>query len=134
LHGGPAHKVLRKRNRIINKVKTKYWQKTHKYGVMLPKSVNKALCIDKESGTDLCTKAIAKEMKNVEHAFEFRDGDKVPVAHQKINCHMIFDVKMDITRKATLVAGDIRQARLMTWCSPVSCPGTVSAWHSYWQP
>jgi hypothetical protein len=70
-----AHKVLRKRDRIIHKVKTKYWQKTRKYGVMLPKSVNEALRIDRESGTDLWTKAIAKEMKNVEHAFEFRDGD-----------------------------------------------------------
>ncbi len=32
--------VLRKRNRIIMKAKTRYWAKTHKFGIELPKSVN----------------------------------------------------------------------------------------------
>jgi len=36
-------KVLRKRDRIIRKVKSRYWQRTHKYGVLVPKSVDEAL-------------------------------------------------------------------------------------------
>ena len=32
--------VLRRRNRIISKVKKKYWRTTHKYGIRVPKSVN----------------------------------------------------------------------------------------------
>ncbi|KAI2508430.1 Reverse transcriptase (RNA-dependent DNA polymerase) [Fragilaria crotonensis] len=48
---------------------------------------------------------IEQEMKNVMPAFEFIDGDKVPKFYKKIDCHMIFDVKMDLTRKARLVAG-----------------------------
>jgi Reverse transcriptase (RNA-dependent DNA polymerase) len=44
-------------------------------------------------------------MKNVMPAFEFRDDDKVPTGYKKIDCHMIFDVKVDLTRKARLVAG-----------------------------
>ena len=46
-----AQQVLRKRERIIRKVKSRYWDRTHKYGVLLPKSVAEALRIDNETGT-----------------------------------------------------------------------------------
>jgi hypothetical protein len=57
--------VLRRRNRIISKVKSKYWKTTHKFGIRLPHSVKQALQIDEETGTDLWRRAIEKEMKNV---------------------------------------------------------------------
>ena len=44
--------VIRKRNQIINKVKSKYWRISHKFGIRLPKTVDKALQIDRETGTD----------------------------------------------------------------------------------
>jgi hypothetical protein len=45
-------------------------------------------------------------MKNVRIAFQFlENGERVPVGYKWIRCHMVFDVKMDITRKARLVAG-----------------------------
>ena len=45
-------------------------------------------------------------MKNVQPAFNFLDEwDCAPNGYQKIKLHMIFDVKMDFTRKACLVAG-----------------------------
>ena len=106
--------TLRTRNRIIAKVKSRYWKTSHKYGVKLPHSVQEALKIDKETGTDFWWRAIQKEMKKVMIAFEFDDGmtpeqvrqDKTAyVAFQEIACHMIFDVKMDLTRKARFVAG-----------------------------
>ena len=97
--------VLRKRSRIINKVKSKYWKRTHKYGIRLPHSVEEALRIDEETGTDFWRMAIEKEMKNVMPAFEFRDDDKMPVGYEKIRCHMVFDVKIgDLTRKARFCA------------------------------
>jgi hypothetical protein len=34
---------LNKWNRIINKVRSKYWRTTHKYGIRLPKMVEEAL-------------------------------------------------------------------------------------------
>jgi len=34
---------LNKGNRIINRIKSKYWQTTHKYGIRLPKMVKEAL-------------------------------------------------------------------------------------------
>eukprot|EP00957_Ditylum_brightwellii_P171447 13051798-Ditylum_brightwellii.AAC.1 len=32
--------VIRKRNRIINKVKSKYWRISNKFGIRLPKTVD----------------------------------------------------------------------------------------------
>ena len=42
-------------------------------------------------------------MRNNAAAFEFR-YDVVPVGYKEIKCHMIFDVKADLTRKARFVA------------------------------
>jgi len=97
--------TLRKRDRIIKKAKTKYWAKSHKFGLELPKTVAQALQVDRDTGTDFWRKAIEKEMSNVLIAFEFRDDNIVPKFYKHIECHMIFDVKMDLTRKARLVAG-----------------------------
>ena len=44
-------------------------------------------------------------MLNVMPAFEFLDKNKPPVGCKKIDCHMIFEIKMDLTRKARFVAG-----------------------------
>jgi uncharacterized protein YdgA (DUF945 family) len=56
-------------------------------------------------GTDLWQKAIEKEMKTIDCAFEFPTNNKAPVDYQKINCHMVFDVKMTLEHKAWYVAG-----------------------------
>jgi hypothetical protein len=99
--------VLRRRDRIISKIKTRYHKRTHKFGIELPKSVKEALEIDKKTNTDYWRRAIEKEMKNVRPAFNILPaGARRPVARQEIRCHMIFDVKLgDLTRKARLVAG-----------------------------
>jgi hypothetical protein len=100
--------VLQKRNRIIAKLKTKYWVRTHKFGVKIPKTVKEAKLFDRENGNTLWWDAICKEMKNVRPAFEVWDKDvsELPPGYQKIACHMIFDVKMgeNFRRKARFVA------------------------------
>jgi hypothetical protein len=73
--------------------------------VELPKSVKQALAINRNTGTRFWTDAIEKEMKNVLPAFEFRDDDVMPPGFKKIDCHMVFDVKLDLVRKARFVAG-----------------------------
>ena len=81
---------------MIAKVRSHYWKCTHKFGILIPKSVKEALLLDDETGTDLWQKAIEKEMKNVIPAFMFLEQDKkVPIGYQHIDCHMIFNVKMD---------------------------------------
>ena len=110
--------ALRRRNRIISKLKTRYWRTSHKFGIRLPHSIDEALAIDKENGNDFWEKAINKEMKRVkiswkiheEHAPEqVRDGKaETLIGFQEIGCHLVFDVKMDFTRKARFVAEGYR--------------------------
>jgi hypothetical protein len=98
--------VLRQRDRNISKVRSRYLLRTHKFGIEVPKSVKRALEIDEETGTTFWRDAIEKEMKNNNSAFEILpNGTKVPVGYKQIRCHMIFDIKMDFTRKARFVAG-----------------------------
>ena len=118
-----APHVLKKRDRIIGKMKSnRYWKKTHKYSVELPKTVKRALEIDRETGTDFWRKALDKEMKNVMVAFEFIDDDQVPIGYNKINGHMVFDIKMDLTRKCRYVANgnETEPPKEMTYSSVVS--------------
>ena len=100
-----ARKTLKKRDRIIKKVKSRYWKRTHKYGIELPHSVKEALAIDKRTGTTFWADAIAKEMKNVNIAFEVMEDGTPPVGYKEITCHMVFDIKSSLKRKARFVAG-----------------------------
>jgi hypothetical protein len=98
--------VLKKRDRIVSKVKSKYWQRTHKFGIRIPKSVEEAKRIDAENGDTLWWDAICKEMKNVRIAFEEADDDAKLIGFEKLGVHMVFDVKLgeNYRRKARLVA------------------------------
>ena len=104
--------TLKKRDRIIKKMKARsVARKTHKFGIRVPKDVEEAMTIDDNTQTDFWAKAIQKEMKNVRVAFKvLEDGEKPPPTYRPIDCHMIFDVKMDHTRKARLVAGGHKTA------------------------
>jgi hypothetical protein len=97
--------ILQKQERIIQNVKTRYWKHTQKYGVELPKSVKQALAIDRNTGTSFWKGAIDKEMQKVLPAFEFRYNDVMPPGFKKIDCRMVFNVKLDLVCKARFVAG-----------------------------
>ena len=100
--------TLKKKQRIISKIKSKYWERTHKYGVRIPKSVKEAIEIDSQNHNSLWWDSLMKEMKNVRCAFEVYEG-KVEdlVGYQKVKCHIVWDVKLgeNFRRKARLVAG-----------------------------
>ena len=110
-----ARKLVRQRNRMVMKVKSRYWKTNQKYGIRLPHSVAEALEYDRNSGTDYWRKAIQKEMKNLSGTFEKRDDLSIDdarsgrqlIGYTEIKCHMIFDIKLDaqFTRKARYVAG-----------------------------
>ena len=99
--------TLKRRDRIIAAVNKRYFKITHKFGIELPKTVERALEIDKETGTTFWYDAIQLEMKNVKIAFNILDdGQVVPPGHQYMDCHIIFDLKMGSLRcKARMVAG-----------------------------
>ncbi len=101
---------MRKRDKIIflfRRRTTPYLKRTHKFGIEIPKTVKEALALDRKNGNTLWADAIAKEMREVRIAFNILpDGSSAPIGYQKIPCHMVFDVKMEVLRlKARLVAG-----------------------------
>lgn len=101
--------TIKKKKRYISKIKSKYWQRTHKYGIEIPKSVAHALALDAKNGDTRWWDAIMKEMANVRVAFQKFQGEKkdLPPGFQEIKCHIIFDVKLgeNFRRKARYVAG-----------------------------
>ena len=50
--------VLQKRNQIIGKVASKYWVRTHKFGVKIPRTLEEAIRFDKENGNTMWWEAI----------------------------------------------------------------------------
>ena len=62
--------VLKKRNFILAKIKSKYCIRTHKYGIEIPKSVKREKEIDKFNQNTLWWDEIMKEINNVRPAFE----------------------------------------------------------------
>ena len=72
------------------------------FGFEIPKTIRRALEIDKETDTTFWRDAIEKEMKNVRIAFKILDeGQDLPPAYQYMDCHMIFTIKLNgFKRKA----------------------------------
>jgi hypothetical protein len=96
--------TLRKRDIILSSVRSRVRKITHKYGIEMPVSVNHAIEIDRKNGNRFWQDAIGLEMVNVGVAFEVLDEDKpVPIGWRKVSGHLVFDVKMDFTRKARWV-------------------------------
>ena len=76
-------------------------QAKNKYGIEIPISVEHAKELDMKEGNDLWMKALAKEMFNVSVAFEILEhGRKALHGWHLVTGHLVWDVKMDFTRKA----------------------------------
>ena len=99
--------VIRTRRRMISRLKSSRRTKKHiKFGVVIPQSWEECLALDRENGNDLWQRATEKEIGKVRVAFTLLTGDeKPPIGSKEINYHIIWDCKMDLTRKARLVAG-----------------------------
>lgn len=129
--------ALRTRNRIIKKARVikktaKYWRTKSKFGIELPHSVKEAYQLDKKNGNTFWRDALKKEMGNVKIAFrahekhtydEVKRGQaKELIGYTEIECHIVFDIKLDFTRKARFVAGGHKAEApaCMTYSSVVS--------------
>lgn len=104
-----ANHALKKCERILKKVKSKYWERTSKYGVELPKTIADAKRIDAANGNTLWMDAIRLEMKNLMVAFQEYEGnpeDLIAKGFNKITGHLVFDVKLgeNFRRKARFCA------------------------------
>ena len=117
--------TLKRRDRVIAAVNKRYFKTTHKFGFEVPKTLRRALEIDKENGNTLWADALKKEMDVVRKAFKvLEDGKKVPPGYQFMDCHLVFDVKLEdnFRRKVRLVAGghQLDQPQVITYSSVVS--------------
>ena len=116
--------VLRKRSHFIKKLRSRVAKSNLKFGLVVPKTVQEALSLDKENGNKYWHEAIKKELKNVIVAFHLLgEGETIPVGSKEIPYHIIFDIKYDLTRKARLVAGGHRNKDVpshITYSSVVS--------------
>jgi hypothetical protein len=97
--------VLKCRNHIFFKVKNCYWQTTHKFGIKILCSVEEVLEIDRItgqiSGTRLSTRKWPRS-RSLGRRTHTRTSMATPdlIGFQEIGCHIVFDMKMDLTHKA----------------------------------
>jgi hypothetical protein len=95
----------RKRNVLISAIKSRLKRTSHKYGIEVPTSVKHALELDAMNGNYLWRDALSKEMHNVGIAFLVLDAGQDALVRwsNKESSHIIYDVKIDFTRKARWV-------------------------------
>ncbi|CAJ1946131.1 unnamed protein product, partial [Cylindrotheca closterium] len=103
--------TLRKRDRVWKAVKRRAVkrQKPEKFGIEVPgpgpKGVARAYELDAENGTSHWSDALIREVKTILPAVTILEEDEdVPVGYQLIELITVFNVKMDLTRKARICA------------------------------
>ena len=96
--------ALKKRDAIISAINTRVRKVTHKYGIEVPTEVEHAKELDMQNGNTMWMDAMAKEMYNVVVAFEVLDEREQALnGWKKTTGHLVWDVKMEFTRKARWV-------------------------------
>jgi len=100
-----VHDVLKRRERLIKMARSHRLKTGYKFGLRVPETVDEAMEIDRINGNTLWQDAIEKEMQNVYIAFDIRTESQAPPVYKLIPHRIIFEIKMDFTRKARLVAG-----------------------------
>ena len=71
-----------------------------KFGVEIPGTVEEEVSLDGKNGNSLWQDAIEKEMNNLHISFKMlRRHGKPPAGNTEITCHLVSDLKIDMTRK-----------------------------------
>jgi hypothetical protein len=88
----------------MSKLKARIRKTTHKYGMELPTKIEHAMRLDRENGNSFWRDALALEMTKVGVAFELlEENQHAPPGWKKVMGHLVWDLKMDFTRKARWV-------------------------------
>jgi len=76
--------TLKKRKATIQKIRSKYWARTHKHGIEVPRTLADEKRLDEAAGDgqNLWQKAVIEEMTNNRVAFETCEGD----ANKSVGC------------------------------------------------
>ena len=89
--------VLKKRDATIKKVRPKYWLKTHKFDIQIPKSVKEAIDLDKEDRDAQWWDSIVMEMVNVRY-----DGNDNPTGSSRAT-EVLMELKKSIKSEEYIV-------------------------------
>ena len=96
--------TLQKCESIVASVRSRATKTSHKYGVRIPTSIKHAIQLDCENNNTLWRDSIDLEMKTILPAFDILTyGSSPPPGYTRSSGHIIFDVKMDFTRKSRWV-------------------------------
>jgi hypothetical protein len=96
--------TLRKRDIILSKIKALIRKTTHKYSVEVTTSIQHAYKVNRENGNTLWRDMLALEITKIGVAFEvLAESQRAPPGWSKVTGHLIWDLKMDFTRKARWV-------------------------------
>ena len=84
---------MKKKNKNISKVNSKYWTRTHKYGVRVPNTFKEAIEINKVNGNTLRWEEIFQKTNNVRIYFYIYKSnlEELPPWYQEASRHLIFD-------------------------------------------
>ena len=76
-----------------------------KFGVEIPGTIEEEVSLKENNSNTLWKNCIVKETKNSRIAFKLleRHG-KIPFGYTYITCHLVFDLKLYMTRKSQCVA------------------------------
>jgi len=114
--------TLRKRDVILSAVRKRVRKTSKKYGIEIPTTVEHAYELDRKNGNTMWRDALQLEMYNVGVAFEILEaGKQAPRGWHKVTGHIVWDVKMDFTRKARWVLDGHKTADPSGLHMPESC-------------
>ena len=72
-----------------------------KFGIQIPGTVEEAMELDRGAENNLWREAIEKEWENSRVAFQLLErGKPPPVGYKEITCQLVFNIKLNMTRKA----------------------------------
>ena len=96
--------TLRKRDLVVAAVQKRIRKLNRKCGIEVPSTVEEAFELDRKRGNTMWRDALNKEMTNIGIGFEvLPEGQSAPPGWRKTSGHLVWDVKMDFTRKARWV-------------------------------
>ena len=106
-------KNVKKFARMVNQttLRSNRLKPVYKYGFQVPRNHTEAVRIDEKNGNTRWQDAEKLEIKQLLEYDSFADlglGAPTPAGHQRIPCHMVYDVKHDGRHKARFVAGGHR--------------------------
>ena len=98
------HRTLKVCDKIVVSATRRLREKKFKFGVKVPRNLKHAKKLDDDNGNTLWVDALKLEMVNLSCGLHSLDDDEpTPVGWTRASGHIIWDVKMDFTRKARWV-------------------------------